>query len=291
MLVLLCYNCVIGSWHGLLAKNTVVSTCQSNRGCRAACTFCNVRTYHGKTVRHKTIDSVVDELLCLQNDYGVQHIVWLDDDLFYDVDRTLNLYNEIVKQNLNITWDASNGIIASAAVAHPELISAAEESGCIGAYFGIESGNEEVRKDANRTSDTNSAQIEKVKLLEKTGIKVKAMYIIGMPADTDSSYKKTVEFAKKVKSSYAQFSVFTPYPGTPIFKEYEKKITAKKYENFTQWQLVFNHPNFKPIDILNLLNYSYQQYYLNPKWMVHFTLNKIKETYENLYHRIFGFSR
>ena len=158
-------------------------------------------------------------------------------------------------------------------------------------YVGIESGDEEVRKDANRTSDTNLNQIEKVKFLEKTGIKVKAMYIIGMPADTDSSYKKTVEFAKKVKSSYAQFSVFTPYPGTPVFKEYEKKIFVKKYENFTQWQLVFDHPNFKPIDILNLLNYSYQQYYLNPKWIVHFISNKIKEIYENLYHRIFGFSR
>ena len=68
----------------------------------------------------------------------------MDDDLFYDVDRTLKLYNEMIKQNLNITWDASNGIIASAAVAHPELISAAEESGCIGAYFGIESGNDKI---------------------------------------------------------------------------------------------------------------------------------------------------
>ena len=27
----------------------------------------------------------------------------------------------------------------------------------------------------------------------------------------------------KVNSSYAQFSVFTPYPGTPVYKEYEKK--------------------------------------------------------------------
>ena len=61
----------IGSWHGMLKKDIVVSTAQSNRGCRASCTFCNVRTYHGKTVRHRTVDSVVDELLRLQNDYGV----------------------------------------------------------------------------------------------------------------------------------------------------------------------------------------------------------------------------
>ena len=40
--------------------------------------------------------------------------------------------------------------------------------------------------------------------------------------------KKTVEYSKKIKSSYAQYSVFTPYPGTPVFKEYKNKITSKK---------------------------------------------------------------
>ena len=43
---------------------------------------------------------------------------------------------------------------------------------------------------------------------------------------------------KKINSSYAQFSVFTPYPGTPVFNEYKDKITKNKYEDFTQWQLV-----------------------------------------------------
>ena len=40
----------------------------------------------------------------------------------------------------------SNGIIASAAVVHPELVAASAESGCIGMYFGIESGNDKILK-------------------------------------------------------------------------------------------------------------------------------------------------
>ena len=127
--------------------------------------------------------------------------------------------------------------------------------------------------------------------MEGLGIKVKAMYIVGMPTDTIETFKKTIEFAKKIKSSYAQFSVFTPYPGTPIFKEYQEKIITKKYENFTQWQLIFEHPNFKPDDISNLLNYSYKQYYFNINWIFKFLVNKIKGIYEDLYIRIFGFSR
>ena len=72
----------------------------------------------------------------LKENYGINHITWLDDDLLFDRDRTLNLFNEIIRNNLNVTRDASNGLIASAAVVQPELIDAAEKSGCIGAYFG-----------------------------------------------------------------------------------------------------------------------------------------------------------
>ena len=56
------------------------------------------------------------------------------------------------RNNLNMTWDASNGLIASAAVVEPELIAAAERSGCIGAYFGLESGNDKILKSIHKPS-------------------------------------------------------------------------------------------------------------------------------------------
>ena len=61
-----------------------------------------MRTYHGKTVRHKSVSSVVDELLCLQNDYGVEHIVWLDDDLLKDEKEQLVYLMKWLKEMLNL---------------------------------------------------------------------------------------------------------------------------------------------------------------------------------------------
>ena len=40
----------------------------------------------------------------------------------------------------------------------------------------------------------------------------------------------------------------------------ESAIIVNSFEKFTQWQLVFDHPNFKPKDIINLLNYAYKEY-------------------------------
>ena len=117
------------------------------------------------------------------------------------------------------------------------------------------------------------------------------MFMIGSPEDTEKTIKDTIEYATILPNQLVQFSVFTPYPGTPVFREYEQKITTSKFEDFTQFQLVFDHANFKPVDIINLLNYSYSQYYLNPRWIFYFSLRKFKEIYDNLYYRVFRFPR
>ena len=207
----------IGSWHGMLKKDIVVSTAQSNRGCRA-CTFCNVRTYHGKTVRHRTVDSVVDELLRLQNDYGVEHIVWLDDDLLKDHKRTLEMFNEMVKRNLRLTWDATNGVIAHS-LKQKEIVQGAYESGCIGLHIGIESGNPEILKQIRKpgTVETFIEASEILKMYPK--INTRALLMLGFPNETLSMIFDTIELAEKINFDWANLSILQPWKGTPIYEE------------------------------------------------------------------------
>ena len=47
--------------------------------------------------------------------------------------------------------------------------------------------------------------------------------------------KETIKYAQILPSLNAQFSIFTPYPGTPIFEQYKDLITEKKLENFNQF--------------------------------------------------------
>ena len=50
------------------------------------------------------------------------------------------------------------------------------------------------------------------------------MFIIGFPTDTKNTINKTIQYAKKLNTTYAQFSVWTPYPGTPIFEKFKDKL-------------------------------------------------------------------
>lgn len=208
----------IGSWHGLLGHKTVVSTCQSNRGCRAACTFCNVRTYHGKTVRHKTVDSVVDELLCLQNDYGIEHIVWLDDDLLKDERRTIHMFNEMVRRNVKLTWDATNGVIAHS-LKKLEVVEAAYKSGCVGLHVGIESGNPQILRQI-RKPGTVETFIAAADVLNKfPSINSRALLMLGFPKETLGMIFDTIELAEKINFDWNNLSVLQPWKGTPIYEE------------------------------------------------------------------------
>ena len=259
----------------------------ASRGCPYSCFYyCVYPLQQGRKLRLKSPKRLIEEMLYFYKTLKVRNFIFRDPVFSIDRKHTLKICDELINTGIkfNICVETHLKNIDN------ELAKILKKAGVKLMYVGIESADEEVRKDANRTSDTNENQIEKVKYLEKNGIKVKSMYIIGMPADTKDTFKKTVEYAKKIKSSYAQFSVFTPYPGTPVFNEYKDKITVQKYEDFTQWQLVFKHQNLTNKNVLDLLNYSYKKYYTSPSWAIHFLLNKMKDIYENLYNRLFGFS-
>lgn len=260
----------------------------ASRGCPYSCFYyCVYPLQQGRKLRLKSPKRLVNEMIYFNKTLNVKNFIFRDPVFSIDRKHTLEICDQIInsgyKFNICIETHLKN--------IDNEMVINLKKIGVKLIYVGIESADEDVKKDANRTSETNENQIEKVKYLEKKGIKVKSMYIIGMPAETEETFKNTVEYAKKIKSSYAQFSVFTPYPGTPVYNEYKDKIIAEKYEEFTQWQLVFEHQNLSKEKILDLLNYSYKEYYTNPKWAVHFLSNKIKDLYENFSNRIFGFHR
>lgn len=259
-----------------------------SRGCPYSCSYyCVYPLQQGNKLRLKTPDRLLEEMLYFNKKLNVNNFIFRDPVFSINRKHTIEVCKKIIesKKNFKICIETHLKNIDN------ELAEFLKKAGVKLIYVGIESANEDVREDAKRASDTNQNQIDKVKYLENLGIKVKAMYIIGMPADTKEKFKNTVSFAKKIKSSYAQFSVFTPYPGTPVFNEYKDKINTSKFEDFTQWQLVFEHDNLTGNDVLNLLNYSYKEYYTNPSWIIHFFKVKFKNLYENFYNRIFRFSR
>ena len=207
----------VGAYRFFWRTNTKAATIQSNRGCRAHCTFCSVEHFNGKGVRGRSVDSVVDELFLYKEKYGVNHIMWLDDDLFYKPKRAIELFRRIVDSKLDITWDASNGIIASAA--SEELLAACEESGCIGMHVGIESGSEKILREIKKPSGVKHFHRLGDWLRKHQKIFTKGFLIMGFPNETFGDLRATIDLAKRMALDWYTVSVLTPLPSTKIYDQ------------------------------------------------------------------------
>ena len=104
-----------------------------------------------------------------------------------------------------------------------------------------------------------------IKKLKEKGINVKSMFMLANPEDTEETMINTIKYSKMLPNQLVQFSVFTPYPGTPIFEKFKEIVTTDKMENFNQYNLVYKHKviNNKLLD--KYKNLAYRSFYLNVK--------------------------
>lgn len=217
----------IGAYHFLLSEDVRVSTILSNRGCRGKCVYCSVNAFYGRGVKLRDVIAVVDEMDYLKNKDNISHFMWLDDDLFYNEERATNLFNEIIQRQLNITWDASNGVIATSITS--DLIDAAYKSGCIGLHLGIESGNPEILKSIRKPS-TIEHFIKAAKILKNyPQIFTKGFLMVGFPGETIGQILDTVKLAKELQLDWYPIQILTVFPSTEIHKSLEKEKTNRKH--------------------------------------------------------------
>ena len=79
---------------------------------------------------------------------------------------------------------------------------------------------------------------EKVGLIKKAGIRVKGLFILGLPGETEESIDKSIDYALSLSLDDMNVAKFTPFPGSPIYKD------IHKYGIFNEkWELM-NCTNF-----------------------------------------------
>ena len=217
----------VGSWSAF-RKNIKIGTVLSNRGCRAQCTFCNVRIFNGVGVRQRSLASVEEELSLLKHKYGIDHISWLDDDLLKDENRAIELFNMMVNKNLQSSWDATNGLIAHS-ITKPGVVEAMNESGCIGCYIGIESGNREILKKIKKPGTIETFITAADKLNQFKNINSRGFLIFGFPEESISKIFDTINLAERMNLAWYNVTILQPWKKTPIHDlMIESNLVGKK---------------------------------------------------------------
>lgn len=207
----------VGTFHPLVPKGTRFATALFNRGCRAQCTFCSVRSFNGVGVRQRSVAATLDELSALREEYGVGHLMWLDDDFLYDKRKAIELFEGMIDRQLGLSWDCSNGVIAASC--KDDVLAAAAEAGCMGLVLGMESGHPEILKRIRKpgTVDVFMRAAERLRGFETINSRVFLM--IGFPGETFGMIRETFEVAREMALDWHIISKLNNLPNTPLFRQ------------------------------------------------------------------------
>lgn len=237
----------------------------ATRGCPYSCyKYCVYPLQQGRKPRQRDPKLIVDELEYWMRNFNVKMFIFRDPVFSINKKHTIEFCNLLINRNLDIRFIIETHL----RILDSDLIDILKKSGLKAAKIGVESFDDNVRKESGRFSVSNDQQLKKIRELEKKKIQISAMYILGFPTDNEETINKTINYSKKLNTTYAQFSVWTPYPGTPVYMEYKDKINVDKFENFDQYQLVYDHKKFNKKEIRNYLSKAYTDYYFRISWFI-----------------------
>ena len=232
----------------------------ATRGCPYSCfNYCTYPLQQGRKVRFREPEKIVDEIEYWMIGLKTNKFIFRDPVFSINRNFTIKVCESIIKRKIKINFLIETHLNNL----DDELINILKKAGLKMVYVGIESSNTDVLKDINRFTVKNDQQYEIIKKLKDNGIITKSMFMLGNPSDDTKSLNDTIEYAKKLPNELVQFSVFTPYPGTPIFSTFTNQIIEDQFEKFNQYNLVYNHKNLTDKKLRDFKSKSYKNFYLN----------------------------
>lgn len=255
-----------GKYSGPQYKGSKITSIITSRGCPYSCSFCDYRYLMGPKFRHRSPQNVIDEIEECINKYNINYINFRDSTFTSD-EKWISSFCKLLKQRgINIKWDC-NGRVN---LVTRSMLKEMKEAGCTLISYGIESGDQDILDFANKRI-TVEQTVNAVKMTRETGIEVLSYFMLGLPGENRETIQKTVELAAKLDSDYSQFSLATPFPGTPLYN-YAKENNLMRNVGWNEYSLMnkaimrTNELDFEELE--KALKLAYRKYYLRPTYIL-----------------------
>mgnify|MGYP001993486512 CR=1 FL=1 len=233
----------------------------TSRGCSSNCTFCMERQvmYASPLYRKRSPKNIISEMNLMKDKYGAKQIYFDDETMAMHRNHITAICNEIIQNSFDMPWTCMGDITL-----RYDTLKLMNAAGCVGIKFGVET----IHKGTLHNVQKDFMNIEKVKQFvkwcKKLGIWTHATYIVGLPGENAKEIQQTLKFSRNLNNDSAQFSIATPYPGTPFYE----KAKAEGWLTTEDWnmydganQSVVNYPDLSKVEIEELHKNAVKEYY------------------------------
>ena len=207
----------------------------TGRGCMGRCAFCYEGGKEYTNLRVRSLESCLEEIDYLVETYGVKYINIVDDTFILNRKRTEEFCNRMIyKYQGRIKWycEARADILSK----NIDILPLLKQAGLVKIQLGGESGCQEILDAYKKGVTIEQLEFVTQKIAEAGIPYVYANFIIGGAFESESTFERTLNFAKKlmrIAPGHVEISssVFTPTPGSPMYnnpKKYGLKIIDKR---------------------------------------------------------------
>ncbi len=195
------------------------TTIMTSFGCPYSCSFC---AKISNKFSLQSVERTVSEIHHINEKYGFKAFMIFDDVFVSDKKRLKAIANELDGCGYLFRCFVRANLITEAVCEH------LSQMGVVEVGIGIESGSDEVLK-RNFKGTTREINTKAVEMLRKYKIRTKAFLIVGLPGETERTIKETITWIEEAQPNDMDVTLFSPLPGSDIFKAPE------------EWGITFNY--------------------------------------------------
>lgn len=189
----------------------------ASRGCPYRCTYCSNAYFKGiypnkdKYLRIRSVDHLIEELLRLKSAYDFDYVGFHDDNLTLFPDWLVE-FSKKYREKIKLPFYCA----ARVETCTDKILNYLKKAGCFMVLIGIESGDEQYRKELMKREMTNKLIVDACRRIKEQGMLLWTFNMVGMPRESKKQLLRTVWLNWKIGPDFAMTSVFYPFKGTEM---------------------------------------------------------------------------
>ncbi len=238
---------------------------ESGRGCPYGCEFCTVTGFFGDSVRFRSNQSIVEEMLRLKartrRTHGKIAVFFVDDNLAIDAKRTKALLRDIIAAGAQLSWI---GQISANLLRDEELADLIAESGGRWIFIGMESIDPANLASVNKKFCQPAEYATVLERLARRNVYAMTSFIFGLDHDAPGVAERTLSRIREWPPVLPVFGQITPFPGTPLYTrlEQEGRLTRPRHWlDFAPFQMAHTPLRMTIPEVQNEITHAWKNSY------------------------------
>ncbi|GEM_PF-2667136 len=216
------------------------------RGCPYNCTFCYVSRAWGKTITHRSLDNIRQELMYLRDLCEVEELHIVDDNFGFFTEETMRFIDEAKKFGIKKIVPFSGSTLK--ALNNPSFLDKLSEIGIEHLRIYPESGSPDTLKRMKKPQNVQLLH-SAMDAARQRGFLLYGHFILGFPWQTLPDMVREIDLAKGLGVDYHYFSALNALPGTSLYEECRSAGHLASEVNYADFNL--NHGNISTNEFSN----------------------------------------